>query len=354
MLTPQRNAKGSVIMRFSALALIAALSACGPNVEDVSSPWTASDTVRLLEATVEDKDGAPPQFVDLYYARHRFPGTALAHKVAAQPVAGQSGRWRVDVPGGHTMLTADHLFYLWRATWPDGAVRSSASTAAPHEFVIGCTAADTAATLAQIATVAAGFSDNATGNPAYSVFSHFVPASLAGQGIPVGGVGSAPNLVAPLINAPGILQFAPRGQLAGESDEDYVAALSDATLDLPTTLAGLGYGIVQNDVRRRPTMGCIPSSEWFVHEAGFHLANGDMTAYSGAANETVRGETLVNGLLPPPGEPVPAGGTWHPRIWDLHVWVNDGAPVLRIDSPVPIAGLQLDEDRLFFYSETFE
>jgi hypothetical protein len=80
-----------------------------------------------------------------------------------------------------------------------------------------------------------------------------------------------------------------------------------------------------------PEKPCIASNEWFIHEAGWHLMNGGML--------------LTPGATAPPPPPDAAGYFWHPRIWDLHVWLGaDGVPTISFEHPSGnTAGVQLPE-----------
>lgn len=109
------------------------------------------------------------------------------------------------------------------------------------------------------------------------------------------------------------------------------ANITDTLPDAPLTLVGWGYGVF--DVvpgLPRPTFGCVPYHEWFLHEAGWHTPND--------------GGMVLD--PPPPQGPllVPpttrrnlarAGGAneshYHPRIWDLHFWSDpSGLPRMSL------------------------
>ncbi len=113
-------------------------------------------------------------------------------------------------------------------------------------------------------------------------------------------------------------------------------------------------------------MGCIPSSEWFLHEAGYHLTSGVMALRP--PTESVRGEAVVDSLSPDPAIEAPTPDNvlmWHPRIWDLHVWLpesGNGQPTVSIYAPFDVPGARACIDMpdpectaaVFFKSETFE
>ncbi len=77
--------------------------------------------------------------------------------------------------------------------------------------------------------------------------------------------------------------------------------------DDPYRLVGWGYIGPFTPGSQPPQRRCIAPDAWLVHEAGWHLRDGDMRLTPGAATEPPR----------------PAGLDvlmWHPRIWDLHAW----------------------------------
>lgn len=92
--------------------------------------------------------------------------------------------------------------------------------------------------------------------------------------------------------------------------------------DGPYTLVGWAYiGPWIDDGTPPPRRPCIDASEWFVHEAGWHLMDGGMLLTPGATAEPAR----------PPGL---AAHFWHPRAWDLHVWADDdGVPTVAFHNP---------------------
>jgi hypothetical protein len=69
-----------------------------------------------------------------------------------------------------------------------------------------------------------------------------------------------------------------------------------------------------------PVKPCIAAGEWLVHEAGWHMMDGGMALTPGATVEPAR-----------PAQPV---HFWHPRAWDLHVWLGaDGVPTVAFENP---------------------
>lgn len=65
---------------------------------------------------------------------------------------------------------------------------------------------------------------------------------------------------------------------------------------------------------------CVPAQEWFIHESAYHLLDGGLLLTPCALTPAQCALQAV-GLLPPPPPP-PNALFWHPRAWDLHVWIN--------------------------------
>lgn len=88
----------------------------------------------------------------------------------------------------------------------------------------------------------------------------------------------------------------------------------------PYTLVGWGYLAPYRPGAGPPRRPCIAPGEWLVHEAGWHLADGRMLLTPGADTQPA-----------PPPEPT---HFWHPRAWDLHVWLgSDGTPTITYANP---------------------
>jgi hypothetical protein len=106
--------------------------------------------------------------------------------------------------------------------------------------------------------------------------------------------------------------------------------------DNPYRLTGWAYFGPYTPGSKPPVRRCIAPGEWVVHEAGWHLKDGDMYLTPGAATE-------------PPRPPGLAIHMWHPQIWDLHVWRGEDG-VARVAFANPNArpgGLQLPGDSFF-------
>jgi hypothetical protein len=123
---------------------------------------------------------------------------------------------------------------------------------------------------------------------------------------------------------PQLLQYAPSPTT---SPRDWLDFDGD---DGPYRLIGWGY-LAPFDPTGPPTRRCIDPSEWFVHDAGWHLMDGSMVATPDATAEPPRPKLAV---------PI---HIWHPKQWDLHLWINeDGVPTVSFANPrAPGGGLRL-------------
>lgn len=93
--------------------------------------------------------------------------------------------------------------------------------------------------------------------------------------------------------------------------------------DGPYRLVGWAYIAPYEHGSRPPARPCIEASEWFVHEAGWHMKDGSMRLTPGATAEPPR-----------PSDEDVAIHFWHPRAWDLHLWVgDDGLPTIAFANP---------------------
>jgi hypothetical protein len=124
---------------------------------------------------------------------------------------------------------------------------------------------------------------------------------------------------------PPVLLYAPS---ASSSPSEW---LDFAGSDGPYRLVGWGYVAPYVPGSTPPERTCVEPHEWYVHEAGWHLRDGDMLLTPGEAAEPRRPSVPAGVLL------------WHPRLWDLHVWRGDaGVPTIALDNPrAPRGGLEL-------------
>lgn len=366
------------MFRLPGIVLLAlSLSSCDlldsfkePTITDTSERWMNGDA-RILTAEITVPNGY--QIVDVYarYTRHHWPGAPAAHEVVAQPVTPDGNSYRAVPMLAQTAIKADHLFYEWFIDYrlPEGnevaTVRSGR-----RDFVVGCSDNSIRANIDTLAIFLAPFADAESGFDLLGSGFLAVPhknASLAGVGVTFAGAGNIFNAGSVEMGPPGLLFFAPRDQRSDETDAQYQALIEDPDGDTtPYRLIGAAWGKVMDSPTRRPSMGCIPSSEWFLHEAGYHLNSGVMALRS--PQENVPGETLVDGLFPVPGLEAPTPDNvlmWHPRVWDLHLWLpqDDGDRAsLSIYAPFDVPGAVACEDidepdcsaMVFFYPETFE
>ncbi|HEX6993341.1 MAG TPA: hypothetical protein VF339_04265 [Gammaproteobacteria bacterium] len=91
--------------------------------------------------------------------------------------------------------------------------------------------------------------------------------------------------------------------------------------DGPYTLVGWAFFAPYGPELPR-MLECIEPDEWFVHEAGWHTRDGGMRLTPDTPSEQ-----------PPPPADVDVL-FWHPRVWDIHFWIEeDGPPAVSFDNP---------------------
>lgn len=354
------------------ISFASAAFAQSPQLRDATGEWIGGEErvlkARLLPAL------APFGFridkVEAFFARHSWPGRDRAHRVeSVRDVA--SGRWHANPVGG-TMPRGDSLFVQWKMTYRvlqiGGPPETRTAFSPLSERTIGCRQADINADLAVLQALVQSLR---TPNPhidlplrGFAVPTHLM-VSLNGIGFTM-----AKNEVATGANTvrfglPDLVVYAPRNRRGNETALQYRIALRDGVPDPPYRLIGWAYAQTQRDVTRRPSLGCVPSKHWFIHEAGFHLANGGFQPTPPTTVERIRGSNRVvvmgDSRIATNAGISPARPVWHPRIWDLHMWTDPRPgcgfascpPLIRITSPVAVLGLPTPRST-FFVSQTFE
>jgi hypothetical protein len=359
----------TLLLAFSASQTVHAQT---PQIRDVTGNWIG-DAPRVLKARLLPMiatTGMRIVGVKARFARHQWPGLDRAHSVDAT-LDQASGEWHANPVAG-AAPKGDSLFVQWEVSYRRLAInepqRIRLALSPLAERTIGCAQADTDLDLLLLRTMALRLQVR---NPetvmplrGYPVPTHLM-VNLRNMGFTMAKKEIAIGANTVRFGPPDLAMYAPRPRRAvNETQRQYRAALRDEFPDRPYRLAGWAYAQTQRDVRRRPSLRCVPSKHWFVHEAGFHLGNGGFLP-TPPAPERVRGETRVVvmadtanavALGRSPGRPV-----WHPRIWDLHFWIDPtpGCDVatcpalIQIESPRPIEGLPTPTST-FFRSETFE
>lgn len=344
-----------------------------PTVTDTTIQWVAG-APRRLTARIDQSGAYEIAAVFVRYTRHRWPGHQAANQFAATPVSDGANVYIASPPDAVAAPRGDHLFWEWFVEYrlPDGndieTVRSGR-----HDLVVGCTAADTRATLMQLAAEIRKYDRP---DPEFNIFTfRYQPkahglASLANNGVTFAGRANLDHDRIAEVGDPHLLFYAPRDRIPGESEEAYLAAITETeNRDEPYRIIGAAWTEVHRNAKRRPhLMDCIPSSEWFVHESGFHQSDGRMRLVP--PEEDFLGQVAVSNEDPTPAQLAQAPSDmilWHPRIWDLHLWLPDdpdALPFLSIYSPrsvpglIPCSNADITEfvcpNLLFYYSETFE
>jgi uncharacterized repeat protein (TIGR01451 family) len=130
--------------------------------------------------------------------------------------------------------------------------------------------------------------------------------------------------------------------------------------DFPYELAGWAYS-PPYDYSQHPTFlgDCITRADWFVHERSIHPAD-TWGTFAVPPDESVHGEhpgqdpilpTECDDPLTITAELCPEGFQ-HPRIWDIHLWPGNDAASVSMLSPSPIAGIDPEVGKAFFYPES--
>lgn len=277
------------------------------------------------------------------------------------------------VPGSDA-ARGDSLFWQWTIVWRDRTGEERTTVSSRQRLVVDCTAEDTRRDLMRLQRQAVSYEQelgdsgsvgadgrendqrrNALERDGFGPKPH-LEATIRGNGLTIAnqealdgnsirrGILDNPNVDL----APSLVFYQPR-RASAEIALNYQNRISDPIIpNRPAKLIGFAYAQPHDSVTRRPRLGCIPSESWFIHEAGFHHANGNYTPTP--PRERVRGEAL---------ELEPRSFNWHGRIWDTHFWFDPACPdrscppIISIFAPFPVQGLALPEP-LFFYSEVFE
>lgn len=365
-----------------------------PVIIDTSAPWRVG-RMQVLTARVDTSSAW--EIVDVYvrHTRHFWPGPAEAHESRAQRSGPVGTTAFLAVPDEALGApTADHMFYQWFVDYRLKAGGSEILTARSErqDFVINCSQAETDLTLRVLQDLARPVLT--TPDPVrdlqlkeYFAVSHLF-SSLSGNGVTFShsSVATKPNTISVthlrsampegilnlltagetnVIGLPKLAFYAPRPLLPGEP----ITRITEPNRpDPPYTLIGGGHVRSHTSATRRPSLGCIPSSEWFVHEAGYHLQTGQMLLRP--PPEARPGARATTEMIPPVNGfagPLPANMLlWHPRFWDLHIWYapagSNALPTLSILSPTPVPGVNPCPDRplaactaaIFFYPATWE
>lgn len=365
----------------------------GPSIEDTTQAWIGRRD-RVLTATVTPATFPTPGLrVEVEYTRHYWPGAAAAHTVKAERDPNNPSRWIARPVRAAGAFRSDSLFYRWRLSFQNlttvtGEKRrtiASISDAAPHEMTVGCTDNQIETDLRTLQAQALGLDQE---RPQIGLaLSHPVPThsqvSVENIGFTLSSIGIAMMNTSVRMGPPPLVFFRPRAQRVAvsgvrttvpiESNRAYRAALADGFSDPPYKLMGWGYAEPQRNARVRPRLGCVPTKHWFLHEAGYHLADGGFEPTppfppegTPGAQRIFRPADTPLAVVRPGGPPYfspprPLPEAWHPRIWDLHMWrdprpqcaAGGCLPLIQIESPSPIPGIRFPSNT-FFRSQTFE
>lgn len=374
-----RPSAGSLPNIIVALLLTLLLAACDladqltpPEVVDTTGAWRPG-SARRLTVEVRNTGAHEVRSVFVRYSRHHWPGLRDANQFAAVRTSETGNTFLATPPDAVSAPRGDHLFWQWVVEYGvPGGLEVLSATSSRRDQVIECNESEQVATLRALGNEIWPF---ATQNPHDDMWRSFYfarahgLASLAGVGVTWASSANLEEDRVAQIEAPLLLFFAPRVKTPQESDAEYLAAIGETEIPDPAyRLVGAAWTEVHRNAKRRPSLGCIPSSQWFVHESGFHKEDGRMLLVP--PDEAFLGQRAVRNGEPTPAQLAsePADATlWHPRIWDLHVWLPATPaqiPFLSIYRPQGVPGVvpcandgaigESCANRIFFFSETFE
>jgi hypothetical protein len=335
--------------------LLTGLTGCSatfPTIDDLTSSTGWVGTIDSSKLFAAQTTNAANFRVMMQFSRHTW--IPSAHEIVVPPpTSGNPDVYVHRVPDPETFFNNQRLFYRWLVLGRGPTDLDTVYAQTPDkELQIGCAPGrmtsdlrdDQAAALAflgPLTTLTGPGSMAELAAKGYGIPTHAV-SSLAGMGMAMtrlpglAGVatGTGP-LGMPTLGTPTLLLFAPA---AGSSPTDGVP-------DFPYTFVGYAYTADFNPTVR-PTVACLPWDAWFIHEAGWHDPDGSFFP-TPPSTDSPRGSGLIN--TPPFRTTFPSISfgssavlpTWHPRFWDMHLWVNTstGIPGLAITHPtLPIPG----------------
>ena len=111
--------------------------------------------------------------------------------------------------------------------------------------------------------------------------------------------------------------------------------ITDGQADPPYSLIGWGY-VASPGHGSPPWIMCgISPSDYFLHQAGWHLSNGGMTLTPQDPDSWSDG--------------VPGGVFYHQLSWSVHIWINPhGLPFVQPCPPYRIPGVALPSGAFFW------
>jgi hypothetical protein len=200
---------------------------------------------------------------------------------------------------------------------------------------MGCTAADVTTFLTSLQTIVtnpAQFPQTLSTVADFELLrqARYVPShlfqSFVGQGVAFArpfeaftGVNFTPTEPLLLLYAP------PAATLAAAAAEPLIP-------DLPYTLIGFAYAF-HYDPSGPPSFDCMPREAWFVHEAGWHPASGGFFPQTFTEDNLGDSDPDFPPLIANPGD-LRFGAPWHPRLWDVHLFIRPGGvPLLAACNP---------------------
>lgn len=368
-------------------AVYAAFVMSGPPtlLDATDRPWLQSAD-RKFKLEIERPLLTSIDKVTLRYTRHNWPPdfadrNALSPGDSSISSAGGSvtaEKLKVELAAQDlkTAPRSHHVYYQWEVEYsrPLG-LGGNAMVTARQDFVIGCTDA-------MLAEQLRNQRDHYL--PIYDVpdpSGGSSPPHRSHQWVTLQDMGFGVSSLPPALHGftglwptglevnnflPTVALYKPDGKKPGgsESDAQYLERITDTVKDTPYTFIGWTFGAPYR-TNLPPAFGCIPSSAWFIHDAGYHLSDGSMVVQPTA--ESIPGERddfpmFVCGLIPelpmpentvePPFPTLCAvrAGTatprteprivnyYHGRGWGVHMWLDPddpagGTPTISLEAP---------------------
>jgi hypothetical protein len=235
-------------------------------IREMTGNWTGDDPrllkPRLLQMVAST--GLSVDRVDATFARHLWPGGDLAHRIAAV-FDRASGEWRTN-PVARTARRGDSLFIQWEIFYRRLAIKQPQKTRVSgsplRERTIGCTQADSDRDLLLLRTMAqgllVGYPEVVLPLSGYPAPPHLM-VSLRNMGFKMvkGEVAIGANSMR--LGPSDLAMYAPRQQRpVNELRCQYLPQLMDSIPDGYYRLARWAYAETQRDVRRRPSLRCVP------------------------------------------------------------------------------------------------
>jgi hypothetical protein len=341
---------------------------------DVPQFSTGGPAMALTASITQDNGPIDDALVVRCTVSRRLTPTRSGPVITLPAQRGPGNRWRCPLtrPVEQQLRRSHQIDYQWLVFSRDGAgqLLKVAETELQTEL-LDCRTDPQAALLPVMANMLTRFPGDVTVQQI--VAAGFLPshgfASLRGLGVAFVKASDGASAIdladaAPVnINEPNLLLF--RANPAANT-----ATISDPLLpDEPYRLIGFAYAqaisgrsalplppdgrpLTDRPQQPRPAVACIPHHEWMIHAAGFHMPDGSFRTGQPP-------QSPLPGVIPE--LPKAVLGLRHNALWDLHVFIGTGRPVIaitdtrRVDgNRVPFPGGLPSPADAFFYPTAYD